>query len=428
MGIFIPPTRVHAAMQAAESSVGFWPTLVGGHDGCVFFVKAPTGVIRAAANGCEMTLHVAAATTEIGEVLATAFSIEDTLRVPRIVCGARRVKEERLALLQAIQGRQATITFYDEIARCIASAHCSLDVESANSAYAFLHTHPDWYEGNWNSTLCGVRDEVLRTLDPSIACSTSYTPRVFPIALTLSDIEFNESIAVGETERVDCDVANSPTGLSLEQGAWQLLEGVFGMQIYHSPNYPDGTKGSKEHTDILAKSEIGLCHFDTKAEGISGTGRPKTLSRKNSKVQGDVDDAVDQLTGAMRRIRKGVQLSSSHNDAPIAIELKPYSLWHAVVVVSEMTSGPDWKKIAAKLREVSEQEAAMIQVMDLQELVTLASVSPTPVGFMTRLTNRYQQMVVAENAFIRSRPPASTVEGVTEDAPPVEKQRIAIRH
>src|SRR5206468_4146953 len=114
--------------------------------------------------------------------------------------------------------------------------------------------------------------------------------------------------------------------------------------------------------------------------------------------------AIRQLTGAMNNIRSDAAIFTLDGE-PLTIPNRKEALAHAIVVVSEMYTFVDWKRVAARVMKESEDESrkALFHVMDLQELSALTSRCPNSWTFFERLALRWVEIKIKGTSYMRTK-------------------------
>ena len=380
---------------------GFWPVPINRGDEFALLLKAPTHVIKAAYLSCPVSLSVSTTATATGLVISTVLLVADDPASPLTIAGVHRHSEEQLALEQIVRAGRALFIFFDELSRPVARAQCTLDSEACDTAASLLGNSGARYVGAWNPTLAEVLDHVQALVDPVLATSSKYAPSLVRVPLTLSDFQTTQIAAIGEHEVRQFRLEDTDEGYVLEHATWHLLENLFGVNIFHSPQVRDGDQ-DRELTDILGFCEASICFVEAKAVAVLSTNPTRTTERRAKNIQKQIDKGLCQLPGAMRSVAAGLPLTSI---AGGLIEIpKDGLVRHGVVMVSELLPSIDWPSVAEQLLEASKMTGAMLHVLDLQELRFLVGVSENdPVKFMVRLMHRFQVMCEAKSAYIRTR-------------------------
>ena len=80
------------------------------------------------------------------------------------------------------------------------------------------------------------------------------------------------------------------------------------------------------------------------------------------------------------------------------------SVWHGIIMVSELYPSLDWAAVRVQLLDASRATDSMFHVLDLQELRFLVGVSENnPVRLMAHLVHRFQVLSESKSAYIRTR-------------------------
>jgi hypothetical protein len=134
-------------------------------------------------------------------------------------------------------------------------------------------------------------------------------------------------------------------GGGLEQSVWQLLESIFPLSIYNSPQVEDG-KAYRELTDILCLSEFGVFLFEAKAISVYSALADRDTERRVKNLQKQVRTGIRQLKGAVRMIRSGKRITTNSG---VEIKINREIVPHAVVPVSALLHFGNWDEIVADI-------------------------------------------------------------------------------
>ena len=79
--------------------------------------------------------------------------------------------------------------------------------------------------------------------------------------------------------------------------------------------------------------------------------RDQSSSRRVANVEKDIRKGLKQLAGAMRNIRSRAPISTHEDGTPITLSDRETSPAHAILVLSEMYFGIDWKAVVGLVAE-----------------------------------------------------------------------------
>jgi hypothetical protein len=217
---------------------------------------------------------------------------------------------------------------------------------------------------------------------------------------------------------------DSDEGNELERLGFQAFDHLCPFGAFHQPLVGDGRR-RRELCDILAVSRIreqedeGLFVIQSKVASATAETLGRTDARRAASVQKNLLCAVDQLRGAIRRLRAGDQIFRSDGTPvevdppvpeltgvvePLNIRERASQVGHAIVLVSDMHPGVDWDAVGHGLIHASEAVGYLFHVLDLRELQRLVSHSAgRPAMLENYLTQRWQLMVQHKSALVRSQ-------------------------
>jgi hypothetical protein len=382
--MFMPSERIWREMQSEPA--GFWPVPINAGDEFAFLAKLPTNVIKAAYRTAPVGLAVATASSPIGNVLATVLHVADDPAAPLGVSGVHRHPEEQMALIEILRAGRTLFVFVDELSRPVARADCALEPVAAAVALARMEAVSGWYAGAWSPALAQVLDEVDALADPTRQAPPNPNSTLTDLRLILTGFETCRITSVGRHQAIDFRLEDGDEGHGLEQASWQLLEGLFAGDIFHSPQVVE-PGGARELTDILGVCPAGCLLVETKVAAVLSTGMDRSTSRRAGNVRKQIDKGLAQITGALRNLSALRPLLTQSGNP---ITLKAGGRRVGIVMVSELLPGVDWEAVARHLAEVSAATAARVLVLDLRELRTLVGVSRTPEALLTHCERRHR--------------------------------------
>lgn len=381
---------------------GCWPLPINNGDEFALVTKMAASSIKAAYRYCPVSLTVARADTPEGVVLATILAVADDPDAALALAGAHRHPEEHLALESILRDGRTLMIFFDELSRPVARATATLSEPECTKASAIVTAPGTRYAGPWKDILSDVLDEVQGHADPQLAVPAKYAPTCVTVPVTLSDFATTRMTTIGLTDVLEFRLDDPDEGGGLEQSTWHLLENLFEGHIFHSPQVVEGGN-DRELTDILTHCNAGLCLFEAKAAAMLTTNLDRPTERRAKSVQKQIDKGIGQLVGALKNLNAGLPLKTK-NGEPIEIPAKEGSIRNGIVMVSEMLPGLDWEAIAAQLLANSQRSAAMLHVLDLQELRMLVGISKDdPVLFAAFLLYRFEMMTERKHAMLRMK-------------------------
>lgn len=203
-------------------------------------------------------------------------------------------------------------------------------------------------------------------------------------------------------------IGDRSEGLKLENMILAILDSVYPGQAYVSPLVQDG-KVSRELADAFASDEHFICVVQAKALAVLSADRDQSSSRRIANVEKDIRKGLKQLVGAMRKIRSRAPISTREDGIPITLPNRETSPAHAMLVLSEMYFGIDWKAVARLVAKASQHDVhrALFHVVDIQELATLSTDCEDSTVFSNRLIQRWGAVQERGTAYIRARLPVA---------------------
>lgn len=125
------------------------------------------------------------------------------------------------------------------------------------------------------------------------------------------------------------------------------------------------------------------------------------MEKKIKSVQKNIFKALNQLKGAIRKIRAGNKITTKDG---IEIEFDRNIVPHGVVLISELVPFGNWDKVVFETIKLIKDSKSMIHILDLRELTVLVSFSRDENVFDYNLMERWNGFIQVRDVFIRMRP------------------------
>lgn len=396
--MFIPPSRIREEMQIEQGSAWFVP--VGNERRPYLLIKLPTFSLKRLVATGELEFHFGLYEAAGHSVFIQGFIVGDSDEHPTVVVGLVRHEEELGSIRDVALAGKAVIVLFDELARPVARGEAVLDAGAANEIVGKVPQSV--YTGESNDMTARVLDDFEFRLDPALGKQEGAAPLwLSSVKLSCGSFQITDIYGLGVYGAHQFSLLDDDEGGGLEQSLWQLLENVYGADLHRSPTLVRGSC-SRELTDVLAAHPMGACLFESKA--LAGVRSVTTSARRTSNVRKDIVKGLRQLSGAIRGVRnegKVCDADGEEIECVVDRELLP----QAIVLLSEMDPGLDWRWVAEQIVEYSTETGVFFHVMDLHELRVLMGVAFTPKHLLVNLSRRYDVIRQAGHAYARARMP-----------------------
>jgi hypothetical protein len=411
---FIPSIKLSEALTNA--GVGLWIEQLG--DGRIALVcKAPETAVKALHRGAVSSFLISTIQAESLTILCLGLWINDERENPFKATMVNASPEDAALLTHILEAGVMTLHCLNELNHPVLSAWCSLEPEASSMAADALRTSnhrlitldssklaklPD-LSRMLNLALDSFQRHIHRSGNDPISEDVKITATI-PLKLDIwKPIEIFEvtPTSAGGPFLID----DKAEGLKLERLIHVVVDSIFPGNSYISPDVQDG-RILRELTDILGLDSDFICVVQAKAMAVL-TVDEQPSSRRTGNVEKDIKKGLKQLAGALTNIRAGSLVFPHKEKAPIAILNRDTALAHAIVVLSEMYAGVNWRAIAAKVAEASGSEVhrALFHVLDIQELANLAARCKNAETFSNRLIQRWFFVQEKGTAYVRAKFP-----------------------
>ena len=409
---FVPSLRLSENLSLA--SIGVWPEEVS--DGCAVLVcKIPETAIKALHMGARCSFFVAVVRAEPLDLLCLGLRVNDEPEHPFTALMSDTSPEDLPLLQQILTAGSTTLHCLNELNHPMLSASCSMDRDAAGTAAQALRTSNYWLltlESSKQlhlSSLSRLLNLALDRFGQYVHRSpTDAVPDEIKVGADLPlTLEIRPPTEVFEVTPTTADgpfvIGDNDEGKKLERLTHLLIDLAYPGRSHRSPQVEDADS-TRELIDVLAFDERSICVAEAKALSVLNVRRDRPSSRRATSVTKHIKKAIGQLTGAMNNLRSDAPIFTA-DGGPLTVPNRKEAPAHAIVVVSEMHTFVDWKRVAARVVQESEDESrkALFHVMDLQELSALTSRCPDSWTFFERLAQRWVKIKIKGTSYMRTK-------------------------
>ncbi len=416
--LYSPSSRIRELLKVEQT--GVWLDRASNAPGLWMVAKLPMNVIRAVNAGAPVSLGAWVVEIDRKRVAAFGFRVDDNPQHPTLYFGACRSAEQVEDLCALLTMTAFPLQVHNETFLPVLHADCRIASERARSVVDLLRLECDYPASQERGLRVRALDVVAASAEPDAPTDA----RLRVSCLQPLVFETTESLGsyVPGTGPVRLD--DPDEGNELERLGFQAFDHLCPFGAFHQPLVGDGRK-RRELCDILAVSRIreqedeGLFVVQSKVASTTPESLGRTDARRAASIQKNILCAVDQLRGAIRRLRAGDQIFRSDGtpvevDPPVSelmgvveslnIRARASQIGHGIVLVSDMHQGVDWETLAHELIHAGEAVGYLFHILDLRELQRLVSHSAgRPAMLEHYLTQRWQLMVQRKSALVRSQ-------------------------
>ena len=411
---YIPSQALSVVL--ANASVGIWLERMA-DDRTSLVCKLPETAIKAIYRGARTTFLVGSVRAETLTILCLGLWVDDERERPFKALMINSSQHDKALLSRVLEAHAVTLHCVNELNHPVLSASCTFDPDAADVAAAAVKASDHWILTPAFSNTVALND-LSRILDLALDRFQAQIHDEVAVSGT-GDIGFAARVPMAleiwmstETFVVTPTCAAGPfligdqsEGSKLEEMILALLDSVYPGRAYLSPVVQDG-KVSRELADALAFDERFICIIQAKALAVLSAD-DQTSSRRIANVEKDIRKGLKQLAGALGNIRSCAPISTRKDGTSITPSNRNTSPAHAILILSEMYYGVDWKAVAGLLTELSQSEVhrALFHVLDIQEFSTLSTNCQDSTVFSNRLLQRWVSVQEKGTCYLRTRLP-----------------------
>lgn len=348
--------------ELLHEKAGVW--YVSDEFGFKIMIKASSSSIRSIIKGCKVEFIFGKDSKPAFPIIHNGLKIYDDAIHFTIINGTHRYEREHKSLLRVIKNEIIPVQFYNEMTVCVALCEISFEPASRMKVLKLLDKIEKLYVGIFDEKINHSLDCFVHTIDKSQQYQDVHEIELISISGLFNGWKMMDNHFVGANDKSQIIISDSNEGDVLEKQVWAALESLFNHDIYLRPQVAH-KKGTRELTDIFAFSEYGIFLIETKVLGILNNENEKNMDRKVLNVQKQVEKGIEQLTGAVKKIRSGATVFDTDGSE---IKFDKSLLPHCIVLVSDLMSFGNWTPIMLKMFQTMIDVPMQLHLMDLTEL------------------------------------------------------------
>ena len=381
------PSSSALTLIRSEKS-GVWAESYNDGNCVALLVKAPSLSIKAILQGCDVQL-IFGINTPGNIYLISSLLVYDSKGIPILLTTIPRSYQEIQDIRHLIKQEKFIFTIFDEIDSPVCHGEGFIDSQIGNSFKKYCDLLP--FTPVQDSVIANeVTDSFCYSLDPAYGTTRHHESQIERFQLKLFKIESQPCYSGSEYGGIFYQIDVDEEGSMQEKQLSHFLAYSFGANVFYSPQVKIGKK-IRELIDVLAFDEKSNYLIESKAFCINKSNYDIPLERKLARLIGQANNALDQLLGCSKAIRRGESIKSSTGEI---IELENKHRIHGIAVISEFHPSDQWNVIINKIIELSHSNGIYLHVIDLSEFINIIKLSESPtISFEQCLVERFNAMI-----------------------------------
>lgn len=271
--------------------------------------------------------------------------------------------EELAALAAIVSGQRCHIGLFGELGTNVATATAEFSTEDARSGFPSNFKTRDKPNSPSHQQLLKIYDEARRsgaTMNLLIKGSLNWKllDAYHYLAGASSLLSFNDQNEGDQQERLAAWLTN---GLS--------LGGVIQRPQVRLPS------GPRELTDLLVRTEAGAVLIESKSLTVLGSAVLPPVSKLRSNIAHHVEKAARQLSGAIRSIRKGYELTSADG---VRVEVDQLAIGQALILIPDLSLLQGATHLGGEfLIRLARETGYVFQIIDPADLLRVVQAATT---------------------------------------------------
>lgn len=378
--------------------------------------KIQNYLVREIYKGAQVVLDVYVVKVINEYVVVYGLAVYDDKTHPKLIYGACRSVLEMQNLVSFLKLETFPVQFHNEIQVPILNANCKFDPQKSTKILSAI-TDFKCLSRESNDK---VREKALDIIEKFTRNEAGNEPLIV-LKCELS-LEFSKMLPINvdflDSEQISLE--GEEQGKELENLTYILFEDLFQYGTFHSPKRDD-TKGLLEICDVLAVSRINPLEnegvFVVQNKVTLTDGKDRTLKKKGKSIESNIKKAIRQSIGAIRKIKKGIQVYKSDGTRieadppeiekliePLELKDRAQNVGFGIIVISDMHESVNWVSVLLKLVEAYEKTGYLHFVLDLSEICKLIENSNgKPAILEFYLIERWKSYYKEKTAMIRQR-------------------------
>lgn len=382
--------------QMSNVMCGFWLENMGKGREAVYVAKLQTNVIKAVQMGAIASFIISVIQIEGHKVRVVGLQVGDDPVHPFTTYRSHTDLSEHALFEKSLTNVSIPFYFFDELERNVLACECTPiqgDVVKLMLELPNLGPH---YIGPQSAITGKALDIFQEDLDAEFNHSLLKSSLFLRVNLKLTSFAALKMFALGTGQfRLD----QTDEGGGLEQSAHQLIESLYPLSHYRSPQIQDGAL-RRELTDLLTFDSEGLCLIESKALSEFNVDLSRSMAKRIAQIRKDIDKGIRQLSGALKKVRSDARIMDSKGHE-IQIPGRLEVTIHVILLISDMNTDLEWMDLASRLVAASKNNA-FFHIMDLTELRNLVGVGQASL-FHSVLIQRFNKVREIGNAGVRCR-------------------------
>jgi hypothetical protein len=348
--------------ELIHEGAGIWH--ISDEYGSKVMVKAPGTSIKALVNGCKFQLLFGRDEGSEPNIFHTGLKIYDDPVNYQMIFGTNRFLDEHLSIEKIWNLDKVQIQLFNELNVCIAFGDLAINEQYKHEILTLLGNPKRLYTGQFSS-------EISRSLDRfencfrNVPAILSESFRVVEAVGQIANLQQMKNYFIHDEKTVVKTHVSGTEGEELEKEVFSVLYSLFNKNTIKNPRIPY-KNDARELTDILAFSELGIFLFETKALSVMTAKTDRTMERKVAGLKKQINKAIDQLVGAMKKVADNTPISDDEgNQVQFNRKLVP----HGIILISEFLQFGEWDEIITSILKAMIESHSMIHVMDMREFM-----------------------------------------------------------
>jgi len=358
--LYVPSSRIQELLKVEQA--GVWLDRSCNTPELWMVAKLPVNVIRAVNAGAPISLGTWVVEIDGKRVAAFGFLVNDNPQHPTLYFGACRSTEQVDDLRALLTTASFPLQVHNETLLPVLHADCRIVPERACPVLDQLPPAVDYPAAEERELRVRALDVIAASAEPDSPAdarlrASCLQPLIFERTQSLRSY-------VPSTGLVCLD--DKDEGNELERLGFQAFDHLCPSGAFHQPLVEYGGK-RRELCDILAVSRIreqedeGIFVVQSKVASATPESLGRTDARRAASIQKNILCAVDQLNGAIKRLRAGDRIFRADGTSvevdppvpelmgtvePLNIRERASQVGHGIVLVSDMHECVAWEAVA----------------------------------------------------------------------------------
>lgn len=390
--MFFPPESLKPEIQSQQIAV--W--LFSDGSQCAVLAKLSTVAIKALSQGAKVEFRIGFTEGHYG-LMAIALTVHDSEDSPCVALSPIRNIKSINAVVQLTRSTGNFITLINEFDHVICHGTFTMEEGFPKKLLDGYLSIEQLYELRDYQTMNDLLDSFSHHIYPQCYPPSCFDMNSVSTVLTIENIT-NVLMMDFEPHKVArYKLGEGNEGTTQEELLALKLSILFKDKVYHSPQKIRGNK-EREFVDILVLAGTYNLLISSKAMSLYETDYSKTLDRRISNLSSHAHEALGQLFGTAKSMKRNEVVRTATDKAEIDFDRTLSA--HGVAIISEYLDSPTaWQECLKSVHQIYNDTGCMTQIVDVNEFLYMMKLANNSHERFAHILRTRFDAIIKNNSF-----------------------------